>query len=79
MVCDAVGGCTTLVERTGSTVTLTPLVALPINLDFGSIDATIPAGGTLRIVIDIPASSGGDAVLLPDAAATPSAVTVRFP
>ena len=79
MVCDATGACSVLAERSGSTLTVVQLVALPINLDFGSIDTTIPAGGTLRIVIDIPGSSGGDAVLLPDAAGTPSALTVRFP
>jgi hypothetical protein len=76
MVCDSNGACSVASERTGSA--LVTVLALPINYNFGAIDVTVPAGGSLRVVLDVPASSSGDALLSADAALTASAITVIF-
>jgi hypothetical protein len=76
MVCDAGGGCMVVSERTGSA--LVTVLALPINYSFGTIDVTVPAGGSLRVVLDVPASSSGDVLLSADAALSASAITVVF-
>ena len=57
---------------------LVTVLALPINFNFGTIDVTVPAGGSLRIVLDVLASSSGDVLLSADAALSPSAITVVF-
>ena len=77
MVCDSNGACTVASERTGSAL-VTVLALLPINYNFGTIDVTVPAGGSLRVVLDVPASSSGDALLSADAALSASAITVIF-
>ena len=77
MVCDASGACTVVSERTGSAL-VTVLALLPINYNFGTIDVTVPAGGSLRVVLDVPASSSGDALLNADATLSASAITVIF-
>jgi hypothetical protein len=76
MTCDAAGACTNISERTGSA--LVTVLALPINFDFGAIDVVVPAGGSLRVVLDVPANSGGDVLLAADATLSPSAITVVF-
>ena len=75
-VCDKAGTCTAIVERTGNA--LLTVLALPITYDFGAIDITVPAGGSLRVVLDVPASSNGDVLLSADAVLSPSAITVIF-
>jgi hypothetical protein len=77
MVCDAGGGCSLVSERTGSGL-VTVIALLPIVFDFGTIDVTVPAGGTLRVVLDVPPSSSGDVLLAADATLSPSAITVVF-
>ena len=57
---------------------VTVLALLPINYNFGTIDVTVPAGGSLRVVLDVPASSSGDALLNADATLSASAITVEF-
>jgi hypothetical protein len=76
MVCDKFGTCSLIAERTGSA--LVTVLALPINFDFGAINVTVPAGGSLRVVLDVPAGSSGDALLSADAALSASAITVVF-
>ena len=70
------GACSLIAERTGNA--LVTVLALPINFDFGTIDVTVPAGGSLRIVLDVPSSSSGDVLLSADAALSASAITVVF-
>jgi HD-GYP domain-containing protein (c-di-GMP phosphodiesterase class II) len=77
MSCDAGGSCHVLSERTGSAL-VTILALLPIGFDFGTIDVTVPAGGTLRVVLDVPSSSSGDLLLSSDAALNPASITVVF-
>jgi hypothetical protein len=77
MVCDGNGACSVASERTGSGL-VTLVALLPISYNFGTIDVTVPAGGSLRVVLDVPASSSGDALLSADAALSASAITVIF-
>jgi hypothetical protein len=77
MVCDSNGACTVASERTASAL-VTLLALLPFNYNFGAIDVTVPAGGSLRVVLDVPASSQGDALLSADATLSASAITVIF-
>jgi len=76
MVCDKAGACATISERTGNA--LVTVLALPINFDFGAIDVVVPAGGSLRVVLDVPSSSSSDVLLSADATLSPSAITVVF-
>ena len=76
MVCDTAGACATISERTGNA--LVTVLALPINFDFGAIDVVVPAGGSLRVVLDVPSSSSSDVLLSADATLSPSAITVVF-
>ena len=76
MSCDQAGSCTVLSERTGSA--LVTVLALPISFNFGTIDVTVPANGTLRVVLDVPASSSGDVLISADATLAASAITVVF-
>jgi hypothetical protein len=77
MVCDGGGACGVVSERTGSGL-VTVVALLPILYDFGTIDVTVPAGGTLRVVLDVPPSSSGDVLLAADATLSASAITVVF-
>jgi hypothetical protein len=77
MVCDADGNCSVVSERTGSGL-VTVVALLPIVYNFGTIDVIVPAGGTLRVVLDVPSSSSGDALLAADATLSASAITVVF-
>lgn len=45
---------------------------------FGTIDTVVPAGGTVRLVVDVPAGSAADVVLFADTRSTRSALTVTF-
>ncbi len=76
MSCDQAGNCVVLSERTGNA--LVTVLALPIAFNFGTIDVTVPANGTLRVVLDVPASSSGDALISADATLSASAITVVF-
>jgi hypothetical protein len=77
MVCDSTGACSVASERTSSAL-VTVLALLPFNYNFGAIDVTVPAGGSLRVVLDVPASSSSDALLSADAVLSASAITVVF-
>ena len=76
MVCDTAGACSVISERTGNA--LVTVLALPINYDFGAVDVVVPAGGSLRVVLDVPANSGSDVLLAADATLSPSSITVVF-
>ena len=77
LVCDSAGACTAIAESAVDTAA--GLVAVPVGFDFGVIDTVIPAGGTIRIAIDVPATSTTDVVLFADTRVTPSAITLTFP
>jgi hypothetical protein len=74
VVCDQAGNCELIAQRTGSA--LVTVLALPITYDFRTIDVTVPAGGSLRVVLDVP--SGQDVLMSADALLSPSAITVVF-
>ncbi len=79
LVCGAGGfdaSCTAIASQTlGVNAAADPV---PIVFGFGSIDAIVPAGGTVRLVLDVPAGSAADVVLFADTRPTPSALTVVF-
>ncbi len=75
--CDAAGACAPIAETTAAASAAVIPVAL--TLDFGAIDAVVPAGGTIRIVIDVPPSSATDVVVLADTRDFRSALTLTFP
>jgi hypothetical protein len=77
VVCDSSGTCSLVAQRTGNAL-VTVLALLPISYDFGTIDVTVPAGGSLRVVLDVPGSSSGDVRISADALLSPSAITVVF-
>jgi hypothetical protein len=77
LACDATSACTVVAETTSST--LAALVAIPLTLDFGTIDVTVPANGTLRVTVDVPSSSAAGIVLFADTTATPGAITLTMP
>jgi hypothetical protein len=76
VVCDEAGVCDVIAQRAGNA--LVTILALPIIYDFGTIDVTVPAGGSLRLVLDVLAHSAGDALLSADALLSPTSITVVF-
>jgi HD-GYP domain-containing protein (c-di-GMP phosphodiesterase class II) len=77
LACDAAGACAPIAESAVDTVA--GVVALPLAFDFGIVDAVIPAGGTVRVALDVPESSTTDIVVFADTNLTPSAITLTFP
>ena len=77
LVCDGAGACAPIAESAVDTVA--GVVALPLAFDFGIVDAVVPAGGTVRVAIDVPESSTTDVVVFADTSLTPSAITLTFP
>jgi hypothetical protein len=77
LVCDGSGACTPVAESAVDAVA--GVGAAPLAFDFGTVDATVPAGGTVRVAIDVPDSSTSDVVVFADTSLTPSAITLTFP
>ena len=76
-VCDQAGACTPVAESAVDAVA--GVVAAPLAFDFGTVAAVLPAGGTIRVAIDVPESSTSDVVVFADTNVTPSAITLTFP
>ena len=76
LVCGADGACSVVADTTvGAELGLVPAA---VTMDFGAVDATIPEGGSIRLVVDVPPASAADVVLFAGTRATPSAVTLTF-
>lgn len=76
LVCDAGNSCTQIAESTRSAL-VTPL-PVPIVFDLGSLDAALPANGSLRVSLDVPTGSSGDALVSSDSTLTPANITITF-
>lgn len=75
-VCDSAGACTPVADVVTEFGVGQP--AVPVTLDFGTIDAVIPARGTVQITLDVPETSPTDAILFADTRDAPSALTLTF-
>lgn len=76
LVCDVGNTCAQIAESTRSA--LVTALPLPIVFDLGSVDTVIPANGSLRLTLDVPTTSSGDALVSADSTLTPSNITVTF-